>query len=629
MSEKIYSLTQSRKIMKASYAWYQKKRSELSQGQLHIFEADLAGLDKALLSQHKDEASLLAKRLESFCRLHFKKGIWSYTWEICAAILFALVVATLIRQVWFELYEIPTGSMRPTFQEQDHLTVSKTAFAINWPLETKHLYFDPNLVQRTSVFVWSGDHIPYLNSNTTYMGIFPYTKRYIKRCLGKPGDTLYFYGGKIYGYDRDGSDLVDLRDNPWMTKLEYLPFMTFEGRSSAEGRANAFQVVFRQMNIPIGRITITPTGDMRGEVFTGKEWIDDNNSSLKKPHTTIQAYSDFWGMGNFAMARLLTKDQVENLTSFNPKELPEGMLYLELRHTPSLTNPKPKLVEQQSNRYSLVLNPFTTLIPLEEHHLKVLMENMYTARFIIEKGRGARYSEGKAFFSAASPPFIGVPDGTYEFYYGKACQINWGGIHFPVPADSPLYSLELSNIQKLFNIGIDLSNYVEPRSKEQLAFPNRYAYFRDGDLCLLGAPILKKDDPALLAFHAREQKRSVESSYVAFNDHGAPIKNGKLDKEFIKSFGLKIPDGHYLALGDNHAMSQDSRAFGFIPQANIQGAPWLILWPPGDRFGYPAQKPYPWINLPSLVIWSIALGIIGTWYVWHRYRIKQPIYKKL
>ncbi len=629
MSEKVYSLSQSRKIMKASYDWYKKKRHQLSSPQLHTFETDLAALDQALLAKDREAADKTAKKLEAFCQLNFKKSLFHYAWELCAAIAFALVVAVIIRQMWFEPYEIPTGSMRPTFKEQDHLTVSKTTFGINCPLQTEHFYFDPSLVQRTSVFVWSGDNIPYLNSDTTFMGIFPYTKRYIKRCLGKPGDTLYFYGGKIYGFNKDGEDLVELRDNPWTTKLEYLPILNFEGKTSSEGLPKALQVVFRQMNIPIGRITLKSGGEMRGEVFDGKGWIDDKVSALKSPHATIQTYSDFWGMRNFAMARLLTKQQVEKFTSFNLKDYPEGLLYLELRHTPSLTFPKPKLVEQQMGRYGLYLNPFITLLPLQEHHLKALMDNMYTARFIIEKGRAGRYNEGKATFSSSSPRFPGMADGTYEFYYGKASRIDWGGTLFAVAADSPLYSLEPANVQKLFNTGIELSNYFEPYSADQLSFPNRYAYFRDGDLYLLGAPILKKDDPALIAFHEREKKREADSSYVGFKDYGPPMKDGKLDKEFITAFGVKIPDRHYLGLGDNHAMSQDCRTFGFIPEANMQGAPWFIVWPFGDRFGCPNQKPYPWINLPCAIVWGIALLIGGSWYAWHRHKIKQPLFKKL
>jgi signal peptidase I len=208
-----YSLRKSRGILKWVYSWYKKKGRQLMRPQLDVLEKEMAALDQALLSKQRETASLLAHTLEDFARTHCKKTFFEYAWELILAIIFALIIATIVRQMWFELYEIPTGSMRPTFREQDHLTVTKTAFGINFPLETRHLYFDPSLVQRTSVLIFSGDGLPLPDTNTTYFGIFPYKKRYIKRCIGKPGDSIYFYGGQLYGIDRDGKDIVELRSS--------------------------------------------------------------------------------------------------------------------------------------------------------------------------------------------------------------------------------------------------------------------------------------------------------------------------------------------------------------------------------------------------------------------------------
>ena len=83
-------------------------------------------------------------------------------------------------------------------------------------------------------------------------------------------------------------------------------------------------------------------------------------------------------------------------------------------------------------------------------------------------------------------------------------------------------------------------------------------------------------------------------------DNGPPLKDGKYDIEKIRTFGLKIPEKNYYVLGDNHAMSADSRAFGFLPEANLQGAPSLIIWPPGDRLGPPPQMPYRLFTLPRV-----------------------------
>ena len=134
---------------------------------------------------------------------------------------------------------------------------------------------------------------------------------------------------------------------------------------------------------------------------------------------------------------------------------------------------------------------------------------------------------------------------------------------------------------------------------------------------------MRKDDPILVTYHAREQQKTE----IPFKDYGPPLKDGVLDKEFIRAFGMTIPDKQYLVLGDNHAMSADSRVFGFVPQDNLQGAPRLIIWPPGERWGHPAQKCYPTFNSPRLFIWGLALFISGIWYAYHRRSLRRSIFE--
>jgi signal peptidase I len=108
---------------------------------------------------------------------------------------------------------------------------------------------------------------------------------------------------------------------------------------------------------------------------------------------------------------------------------------------------------------------------------------------------------------------------------------------------------------------------------------------------------------------------------VAFIDHGRPDLNQE-------AFGLKIPENQYLVLGDNHAMSADSRVFGFVPQANLQGVPEFIFWPVGDRIGRPDQKPYPTFVTPRMIVWALAALTALVSYLIYCYRLRRPLQLK-
>lgn len=617
MFSSTYTLRKSQRILDQAWTLYRKKKDRLTPHQLTEFEDLIRSLKESIDKKDRDTADRHAHDLAEFCDDHFPKPWWKSFIEIAAALAMALIIATIIRQTWFELYEIPTGSMRPTFREQDHLTVSKTAFGINVPLQTAHFYFDPNHVQRTSAIIFSGDGLPVIDTDSTFFGLFPYKKRFVKRMIGKPGDTLYFYGGKIYGFDKDGNFISELIDSPWMANLEHIPFINFDGVATLP-KSNVVQ--FDQMHIPLARLQLSRSENPTGEILSNNTWVADNPSSALKTHEHPVTYSDFWGIGNFAMARLVKKDQLKELGL----EAPAGSstdYYLELRHHPSVTFPKP-LFYTSGNMTGITLNSQKSVLPVSPAQMDALRKNLYTARFVVKDGQAIRYSVDEPSYSQFNAKLSGVPDGTYEFYFGKGYKVGFGGILQELPANHPLYNSDPAFIQRLYNLGVNWDPAVEPQQKHLKGYPTRFAYFRDGDLYLLGAKIYGKDEPLLKAFVANENDKATKSTqdkpYLPFVDQGPPMKNGQLDKDFIQNFGLKVPDRHYLVLGDNHAMSGDSRIFGFVPEANLQGAPSIIIWPPGDRLGVPAQKPYEIFVLPRLIIWILAALVGGIWYYIYR-----------
>jgi signal peptidase I len=113
--------------------------------------------------------------------------------------------------------------------------------------------------------------------------------------------------------------------------------------------------------------------------------------------------------------------------------------------------------------------------------------------------------------------------------------------------------------------------------------------------------------------------------YHPFEDAGPPLKDGKIDIEFIQKYGITIPDKMYLVLGDNHAMSADSRQFGFVPEDNLRGGASLIFWPPGPRMGRPPQPSIQHFTIPNLTVWSLAALALFISYLYYQRKIKRPL----
>ncbi|MCB1148745.1 MAG: signal peptidase I, partial [Chlamydiia bacterium] len=514
----------------------------------------------------------LARELERLGKGRFKRPAWKTTLEFILALTVALILATIIRQSWFELYEIPTGSMRPTYKEQDRLIVSKTTHGLNVPLQTAHFTFIEDQVKRGNVVIWSGDGVDLPDTDSSFLGIFPYKKRYIKRLIGKPGDTLYFYGGKVYGIDKDGAPIRELLDAPYMQEIETVPFISFEGKPEVQAQNSTKELVYKHFNQPVGRVVVNLFAPEKGEIWNGKEW------------TNRGAFAQRYGIGNYAMVTLVTQEE---------GKAPYALLF---HFNPNLNHAGSQLRARKDP-----LQTETVLMPLQENDLKKILANLYTSRFVVENGKAYAYSGGSGE-KRGGIALSGIPDGTYEFDRGVAYQIHMTGVATRLPKEHPLYRNDPDQIMKLFNYGIrfhPMRGDLQPR----------FAYYRNGTLYLMGQPFLEKEDPRL--------------KNLSFTDAGEP------SKELIEAQGLHIPEGHYLVLGDNHADSGDSRFFGFVPEANLQGTPAFTFWPPGKGWGAPKEAATKLLTSPLVIVWILFLVSLMLWLAYRHRQLTTPVYRKL
>jgi len=129
----------------------------------------------AFLTAHNRASSLVARHLEQWQRSDFL--------EYVESIGVAIAVALLLRAFVVEAFKIPSGSMLPTLQLQDHIFVNKLAYGPTIPF--------------TKTRLWNG--LPPLRGDIM---VFEYPdpdpnprQDYIKRVIAVPGDTLVVDGG--------------------------------------------------------------------------------------------------------------------------------------------------------------------------------------------------------------------------------------------------------------------------------------------------------------------------------------------------------------------------------------------------------------------------------------------------
>lgn len=110
-------------------------------------------------------------------------------WDTIKTVFYAILIAIIIRTIWFEPFKIPSGSMYPTLYVGDYLFVSKYTYgyskhSLPWslPLFEGRIWEDEP--ERGDVVVFK-----YPQDNKT---------DFIKRVIGLPGDKIKLERGRLF-----------------------------------------------------------------------------------------------------------------------------------------------------------------------------------------------------------------------------------------------------------------------------------------------------------------------------------------------------------------------------------------------------------------------------------------------
>jgi signal peptidase I len=118
-----------------------------------------------------------------------KKKLFDSIIENVKTIFYALIIAVIIRSLFFQPFYIPSSSMEPTLLIGDRIFVSKFTYGYS-----KHSFpFSPPLFKKRLL-----KKKPNYGDLVVFKTPVDNRTDYIKRLIGMPGDTVEFINGKLF-----------------------------------------------------------------------------------------------------------------------------------------------------------------------------------------------------------------------------------------------------------------------------------------------------------------------------------------------------------------------------------------------------------------------------------------------
>lgn len=131
-----------------------------------------------------------------------KGGFFSELFDIIRTVVYALLIALVVRVFLFQPFTIPSASMEPNLYEGDYIVVSKWSYGYSrHSVPWSPPIFEGRLMGQDPA---RGDIIVFKRPNNDGRG---YTD-YIKRVIGLPGDTVQMISNRLYINGEQVQDVV-------------------------------------------------------------------------------------------------------------------------------------------------------------------------------------------------------------------------------------------------------------------------------------------------------------------------------------------------------------------------------------------------------------------------------------
>lgn len=209
--------------------------------------------------------------------------------EYVESIAVAIGVALLLRAFVVEAFKIPSGSMLPTLQIQDHIFVNKLAYGPLVPF-TSYRLFDRLPPARGDVMVFV-----YPDSNPDAP-----SQDFIKRVIALPGDTLVVDSGHpiINGWRvpschvgeytyQEGSDAPTKRGDLFIEYLGERAYLTQYEDNRSDGRQGPYHVKPGETWV---------LGDNRNNSMDSRAWLGGKGAGVPDVNIKGRAMFVWWGV---------------------------------------------------------------------------------------------------------------------------------------------------------------------------------------------------------------------------------------------------------------------------------------------------------------------------------------------